>query len=148
MVELACLQLGYDSNNLSIYDNWVLPCIHKLTYSFSICPFIYLSYLFICPIYSSVFHHSIHLYLFIYLLFIYLSTDGSSYYTQCCGGSYYTPGIDYIECSENVSSLSQCSFDTSSLSDTCSNHYNDIYVTCRRSMFLSINIYTLQKLNS
>ena len=107
--------------------------------------FIHLSYLFIClsSIYSFIF-----IYLFIYLLFIYLSTDGSSYYTQCCGGSYYTPGIDYIECSENVSSLSQCSFDTSSLSDTCSNHYNDIYVTCRRSMFLSINIYTLQKLNS
>ena len=109
-------------------------------------------HLFICPIYSSVFHRSIHLYLFIYLFIYYLSisisTDGSSYYTQCCGGSYNTPGIDYIECSENVSSLSQCSFNTSSLSDTCSNHYNDIYVTCRRSMFLSINIYTLQKLNS
>ena len=81
--------------------------------------------------------YTIYLYLSIYLS-IYLSTGGSSYYTRCCGSYHNTPGIDYIECSENVSSLSQCSFDTSSLSDTCSDHYNDLYVTCRRSKSLSI----------
>ena len=78
-----------------------------------------------------------YMYLSIYLNLIHDSTGGSSYYTQY-GGSYNTPGIDYIECSDNVSSLSQCSFNTSSLSDTCSDHYNDLYVTCRRSKSLSI----------
>ena len=71
-------------------------------------------------------------------LSIYLSTGGSYYYTRCCVSYYNTPGIDYIECSDNVSSLSQCSFDTSSLSDTCSDHYNDLYVSCRRCKSLSI----------
>ena len=81
------------------------------------------------------------MYLSMYLNLIYDFTDRSSYSIQCCDGSYNAPRIDYIECSDNVYSLSQCSFHTSSLSEICSDLYNDLHVTCRRSKCLSIYLF-------